>query len=200
MKTVGDSKNSVQKGFTLIELLIVVAILAILAVISVITLNPAQILKQARDSQRLTDLDTLRSAISFYLQDVSSPSLGNANVCYGSAPATPNTLGCGRMSGSDTSVVTTTVASSTAVNGTGWIPVNFNAIGTGTPLGKEPVDPINNATYFYSYATNTSTSLQFEIDAKMESTKYSASGTADVESTDGGTNNTVYEVGTNLSL
>jgi hypothetical protein len=34
----------------------------------------------------------------------------------------------------------------------------------------------------------------------MESTKYRASGTADVESTDGGANNFVFEGGSNLSL
>jgi prepilin-type N-terminal cleavage/methylation domain-containing protein len=41
------------KGFTLIELLIVIAILAILATAVVLVLNPAQILAQARDAQRI---------------------------------------------------------------------------------------------------------------------------------------------------
>ncbi|MEK7547144.1 MAG: type II secretion system protein [Patescibacteria group bacterium] len=190
-----------EKGFTLIELLVVIAILTVLSVAVILTLNPAQMIKQARDSQRASDMSTLRSAIALYLQDVASPSIGAANTCYGSAPATPNSAGCGgRMSASDSTVSTTTAASSSNTTGVGWIPINFAAISSGSPLGSEPVDPINNATYFYSYATNASSSFEFEIDAHMESTKYAASGTADIESTDGGTNPAAYEVGTKLSL
>jgi len=190
-----------QKGFTLIELLVVVSIIAILAVFVILTLNPAQMLKQARDSQRLSDMSTLKSAISLYLQDVSTPSIGSSSVCYGSALLTPSTAGCGgRMSTGDITVTTSTsAASSTGITGTGWIPINFSAIASGAPIGTEPVDPVNNITYFYSYAAS-STSFQFEVDAHMESTKYAASGTADVESNDGGSNNSVYEVGTNLFL
>ena len=192
------------KGFTLIELLVVVAILAILSVVVILTLNPAQMLKQARDSQRLSDMATLKSAISLYLQDVSTLSIGSSATCYGSAPATPAGVGCGsRMSASDATVTTTTAASSTSVGGAagnGWIPINFTAISSGAPIGSLPIDPVNNATYFYSYATNASPNYQFEINSDMESTRYAASGTSDVESTDGGTNTAVYEVGTSLSL
>ncbi len=190
-----------QKGFTLIELLIVVSIIAILSVFVILTLNPAEILKQARDSQRTSDMSTLKSAISLYLQDVSSPSIGSVGACYGSAPLTPNSAGCGgRMAASDTAVTTTTAAAAASTTGGGWIPINFASIVAGSPVGSEPVDPVNNATYFYSYATAGSPTFHFEIDAKMESTKYSASGTSDVESTDGGNNNAVYEVGTSLGL
>ena len=189
-----------QKGFTLIELLVVVSIIAILAVFVILTLNPAQMLKQARDSQRLSDMSTLKSAISLYLQDVSSSSIGIANYCYGSSPNTSTTVGCGRMAAGDVTISTTTAAAAASTTGGGWIPINFAAISAGSPIGSEPVDPINNATYFYSYATNASPLFQFEIDAKMESTKYSASGTSDMESTDGGSNALMYEVGTNLNL
>ena len=97
-------------------------------------------------------------------------------------------------------VTTTTAANAASTTGNGWIPVNFAAISAGSPLGSEPIDPVNNATYFYSYATNGTPSFQFEIDAHMESTKYAQGGTSDVESTDGGSSSTVYEVGTNLGL
>ena len=50
--------NSPKKGFTLIELLIVIAIIAILAVVVVLVLNPAELLRQSRDSQRLSDIST----------------------------------------------------------------------------------------------------------------------------------------------
>lgn len=190
-------QKSLQKGFTLIELLVVIAILAILAVTVILTLNPAQMLKQARDAQRISDMSTIKSAISLYLSDVSSPSMGSANVCYGSAALTPNSAGCGsRMASTDTTVTTSTTNTSTT--GNGWIPINFTAISSGAPFGVEPIDPVNNATYFYSYATNSSN--QFEVDAHMESTRYANGGTGDVESTDGGTTNSAYEVGTNLAL
>ncbi|MFA6994017.1 MAG: type II secretion system protein, partial [Candidatus Paceibacterota bacterium] len=60
--------RSFQRGksvssFTLIELLIVIGILAILVAAIVITLNPAQLLQEARDSKRVQDLSSLRSAI-----------------------------------------------------------------------------------------------------------------------------------------
>ena len=66
--------NTQKKGFTLVELLIVIGILAVLATTAVIVLNPVELLKQARDSQRLSDLDSVRSATSLYLADVTSPS------------------------------------------------------------------------------------------------------------------------------
>jgi len=186
-----------QKGFTLIELLVVVSIIAILSVFVILTLNPAQMLKQARDSQRISDMATLKSAISLYLADQPAPSMGTANTCYGSALLTPNTAGCGgRMAA--TLVSTTTAAAAASTTGLGWIPINFASISAGSPLGAEPIDPVNNATYFYSYATNAS--FQFEIDSHMESTKYAQGGTSDVEGTDGGSSSTVYEVGTNLGL
>ena len=64
-----------KKGFTLLELLIVIAILAILATATILVLNPAELLKQARDSQRVTDIANLNSALSLYVTAVSSPYL-----------------------------------------------------------------------------------------------------------------------------
>jgi len=182
------------KGFTLIELLVVIAILVILSVAVILTLNPAQLLKQSRDSTRIQDMASLKSAVSFYLADVNPLVVGSTNTCYGSSVFTPGTPGCGGRMVAAT-VSTTTVANQASTTGAGWMPINFAAISSGSPLGSEPVDPVNDATYFYSYATNGSPQYQFEIDADMESTKY-----ADVESKDGGTSATLYEVGTHLGL
>ncbi|MFA6495055.1 MAG: type II secretion system protein, partial [Candidatus Paceibacterota bacterium] len=52
------------KSFTLIELLIVIGILAVLVAAIVITLNPAQLLAQARDSKRQQDLSALTQALN----------------------------------------------------------------------------------------------------------------------------------------
>ncbi|MBI5220522.1 MAG: hypothetical protein HY978_01635, partial [Candidatus Liptonbacteria bacterium] len=44
------------------------------------------------------------------------------------------------------------------------------------------------------------TNVTYELNAKMESTKYSNGGGSDVESTDGGNVSTVYEIGTDPGL
>jgi prepilin-type N-terminal cleavage/methylation domain-containing protein len=63
-----SSKDSTppKAGFTLIELLIVIGILAILATVVVLVLNPTEMFKQARDSQRLSETDALNQAILLY--------------------------------------------------------------------------------------------------------------------------------------
>ncbi len=186
-------------GFTLIELLVVIAIVAILAVAVIVALNPAQLLRQARDSNRISDMASLRSALQLYLADVQTGvSLGAALTCYASTSSAPTQVGCGARMAGTLPNSSTTAANSPKVDGTGWIPVNFTSISSGSPLGTEPVDAINNSVNFYSYAT--AASLAFEIDAKMESTKYSNGGTGDVESADGGNNTGVFEVGTASGL
>ncbi len=57
------AKNK-NKGFTLIELLVVIAIIAILAAVIMATTTGAQV--QARDSRRVSDLDSLRTAFELY--------------------------------------------------------------------------------------------------------------------------------------
>lgn len=183
-----------QKGFTLIELLIVIGILAILTAAVVIILNPGELLKQARDSQRFSDLDALKNAIALYLTD--SQQLGSgagtavAADCYASLAGTG--AHCGGRFTTGTSVQLP-ASPTRAVDGTGWIPLNFNAITSGSPLQNLPVDPVNSGNLFYSAAFDT-TNLTFELDAVLESTKY-GSGAGSKAATDGGSSSTVYEVG-----
>ncbi len=58
-----------QGGFTLIELLIVITIIAALAVTVFVALNPAKRLQDARDARRVTDVDTILTAIHTYIVD-----------------------------------------------------------------------------------------------------------------------------------
>src|ERR1700719_2922177 len=84
----GNNRKS-KKGFTLIELLVVIAIIAILSVVVVLTLNPAELLRQSRDSNRLSDLDTLNHALSIYNADQSTGAnfnMGSSSVIYVSIP------------------------------------------------------------------------------------------------------------------
>lgn len=182
-----------KKGFTLLELLIVIGILAILAAVVTVVLNPAELLKQARDSQRVSDLASLSSALGMYLADVTSPSLGDSTKCYvNSSTATANCSN--RHPGK-----TLTYDVDKTVDGTGWIPVDLTDISSGAPLSILPTDPTNDATYFYSYVPSVAASSTWEIDAKFESTKYTT--TMDIDGKDGGAGGTdIYETGTQPKL
>lgn len=151
-----------NKGFTLLELLIVIAILATLATIVVIVLNPAETLAKSRDTQRLSDLSTVKSAIALYLTTVNNPSLDGGTgaarneKCIGGTGtktlyvSVPTTAGGGE---SITDVAypstfgawsqITAAADNAKVDGNGWIPVNLTSVTGGTPLSNFPIDPSN---------------------------------------------------------
>lgn len=177
-----------KKGFTLIELLIVIGILGILAAAVVIVLNPGELLAQARDGARLSDLDSVKSAIALYLSDVSSPTL-----TAGPFSTASSTCGFG----------TCTVDTDRTTDGNGWVAVNLNSISGGSPIAALPVDPTNNSTYQYAYKGD-NTNKTFELNARLESQKHRGKMT-----TDGGDDNTCstwieescyYEVGTDPAL
>lgn len=56
-------------AFTLPEILVVVAILAILALIVIIAIDPVHRFEEARDSRRLSDTQTITSALHQYVID-----------------------------------------------------------------------------------------------------------------------------------
>lgn len=195
-----------KKGFTLVELLVVIAILALLMSIVIVTINPAEILRKTRDTKRVSDLSALRTAMNLYLTDKASPSLAAtpvtdcASKLYYSFTGIPNAGPAAQ--GTDGSVRTTptTTTNNRLTDGTGWIPINFNSISSGSPLSALPVDPTNATSstaasnLYYSYACN-ATSTYFEVNAQMESTYYKLAGDGDVVSKDGGNCTTLYEVG-----
>ncbi len=194
-----------KKGFTLIELLVVIAILAILATVIVVIINPGELLKQARDTTRISDLAAINSAIALYLSDVTTPFLKNGAACtagthYGTVVPTVATSSPFTVAGN----VLAATGVTTSVSGAGWVSVNFTSISSGSPLARLPMDPQNTQTYYYAYGCGTGTpngDLSYEVNAKMESTKYSAGGGGDVVSNvkDGGDNATWYEIGNNLA-
>lgn len=57
------------KGFTLIELLIVIAIVAILSAVVLIAVNPARQMRDARNVERMAEVNAILSAISQYQVD-----------------------------------------------------------------------------------------------------------------------------------
>jgi len=187
-----------KKGFTLIELLVVIAILAVLMSVVVVTINPAEMLKKTRDTKRISDLDALRTALNLYITDqgsLSSLTTGNCYV-YGSS-----------FTGTGITCSATTTEDSQAVDGTGWIPLNFATISSGSPLSTLPVDPKPTASGdasvsgWHAYVFKASSaSTTFKLMANMESTYYSNTGTGDVESKDGGILTEIYEIGSDMSL
>lgn len=190
-----NKSQSAEKGFTLIELLVVIAIISVLSVVLILTLNPAELLKQARDSNRISDLATLKSAIALYLADVSSTAIGSSTCLYSGTTALSNAC----TNRFDVLYSTSGQSGIFTVTSGGWVPVNFNAVSSGAPIGNLPKDPINNATYYYAYY-GSSTALTFELNADMESSKYASAGGSDVETNDGGDVTTTYEVGTALTI
>ncbi len=195
--------TTAKRGFTLIELLIVIGILAILATTVVLVLNPAQILAETRDTQRFSEVDALKGAISLALNNNSNITLtGGIGNCYTSRPTedTPG-IGCdGRAVGSTTVSAARAGGEYRRIDGTGWMPVNLGTFPGGSPLPTLPIDPSNTATLFYTYGAN-DTAKVFEIDMKPESTKYTAAtGVNAKAANDGGNSATLYEVGTALNL
>ncbi|MDP3725187.1 MAG: type II secretion system protein [Nanoarchaeota archaeon] len=192
------------RGFTLIELLVVIAILAVLATAVVLILNPAELIRQGRDSTRLSDMDSLNTALALYLADV-NPTTATLGACS-AARCTANAGAASpfTVAPAQNATCPDPANTGTAVDGTGWVDVGvgvggLGSVSGGSPLAKLPMDPVNSATNYYAYACD-NTNDWYEINTAMESVKYSNAGSGDVESKDGGTNADFYEVGNDPGL
>lgn len=217
-----------REGFTLLELLIVIAIIAILSVMLIIVINPIETLRKSRDSQRISDLNTLKTAMGIYTTSIANPSLdglssSTANTtCKGSDSWTagnkmwfsiPQDAGTitnisltGVAVGSQPTVVQVSKNNLARVDGSGWIPVNFESLSSGSPISGLPVDPVNtvsnasspvNTDLMYRYACGQS-NLSYEINARLESNEYTVINNR--LQADGGDNDNMYEVGTSIRL
>jgi len=183
-----------RKSFTLIELLVTLAIVAVLSVVVVVTLNPAELLKQARDSNRLSDLATINTALNLFSTDVTSGFMGTSTVVYVSLPSTTSTCSNLGLPTLPTGYTYNCVTSQNLRNtdGSGWIPVNFNRISSNSPISQLPIDPQNTtSTKYYTYVTGGS----WQLAVKMESQKYQATAHAS-----GGADPSTYTIGNNLTL
>jgi len=200
-------KNTFSKGFTLVELLIVITILAALAAAVVAVINPMELLAQARDAQRMSDLSTVRDALRILIAQglVPAPSLcidgtnpgggcHDGGICMidpgiGNGPFSVQTCGISNEN--------------RTVGGLGWVDVDLTEVRVGGSLiTMLPVDPINNAQFFYAYrATLAGT---FKLAGRLESARYRR-----MMADDGGIRNDCathtasscfYEIGSNLAL
>ncbi len=171
-------RSAGKAGFTLIELLVVIAIVAVLAVVVVLVLNPAQLLQQARDSNRLSDLATVNAALGYLKTDQPAATLGNSSTSYisvfdlsATSTAGDQCQGLGLLSLGSSSWQCAASSTYRSSGGTGWVPVALTNVSYGTPLAQLPVDPINvtSSGLFYTYSTNGS---QYEVTSGLESIKY----------------------------
>ena len=71
-----------HEGFTLIELLIVIGIVVILSTAVVLALNPAELLRQARDSTRFQEIAVLNKGFSLFEFEGAPGGYGNASSTY----------------------------------------------------------------------------------------------------------------------
>lgn len=210
-----------KKGFTLLELLVVITILAILMVIVVIFINPVETLRQGRDAQRLSDLRTMKTAISLFLNKTGN-TLGGSSACISSGPAVNGaatalkvhaSLPCTGTGGTCTAPYPISNANANYAfttgdryqlnDGTGWVNLDFTSLTQGPVISNLPIDPVNTAAgaLYYRYVCKTDDT--YEMDGNMESTQYT-----DKETKDGGDSNTDtsttesarYEIGTSLRL
>jgi len=161
-----QSSAKIPTGFTLVELIIVIAILAVMTAVVVIVLNPGELLAQARDAQRINDLETLRAALATYIALVPNLDLG---ACPAGGTCTFNPgAGLGPFDDNTCSAVST----ANNITGTGWVSVNLIGIPGGSPVASLPIDPVNNATYFYGYGCRETPRFVFELTARLESQKH----------------------------
>ncbi len=161
-----------KKGFTLIELLVVIAILVILSVAVVLALNPAQMLMESRDAQRLSDFSSIRTAVNLFLTTATSTTVGTSPLETVSGATCAFTAGA------------CTFNATTSIDGTGWVGINLGGATGGSPLSFLPLDPRQTTTYFYSYVGD-DVNKTFEINGRLESNKY-----RDLMTKDGGNKNT----------
>ncbi len=160
-----------RKGFTLIELLVVIAVVTVLAVTVVVTLNPVELLRQARDSNRTADLASLNKALAIVETEVQGASFGSTSTVYVSIPDSSSTcanLGLPTLPGGY-SYACVASTSLTKVDGTGWVPVNLTQISSGSPLSRLPVDPVNTTSTGQYYTYNPGGS--WELTAQLEAAK-----------------------------
>ena len=139
----------------------------------IITLNPAELLRQSRDANRLSDLSTFSNAMSVVMtQGATVP--GVLGITYLSVPdptatttAGTNCAGLGLVGNYHCA------ASSTyqKTDGTGWLPIAMTGLAITPPISQLPIDPTNTTStgQCYAYETN---GTYWEIAASPESQKY----------------------------
>jgi len=141
--------NKKRLGFTLIELLVVISIIGMLSSIVLASLNSAR--AKARDAKRIADLREIEKALDFHFDKYRSytkPENMCTDTSYGGFG------GCGSAGGTGDWDANSDLRDLLKAGD------NF--------LPSLPKDPINNATYRYSYEPSQSPIEIYSLCAKLE--------------------------------
>ena len=164
-----------REGFTLIELLVVIAIIGILAAVVILAINPVELMKKGRDSNRKSDLATLSKAIDIYIVEEQPTDVP------GTTGQTSNGGTC--CDGDATAAEACTDTSRVDAAFGGWLLADTASCAwdLGSYIAKIPVDPQNTAAYHYTYKNDTTTD-KYNIESVLE------------------IDDSTWEVGTNIGL
>ncbi len=196
-----DKKIFKNSGFTTVELLVTVTILAVLAILIVVAINPVDLLKQGRDSNRVAALNSINGALRFLTENEPGTFIGTSSVVYVSIPwpiSDCSNLGLPTLP-SGWTYNCAPAASLTRVDGTGWIPVNFQAISAGSPISQLPIDP-KNSTSTRNYFTYVASGSSWELAFSPEAEKNKLGGANNLTIKDGGQKASLFELGKDLNL
>jgi len=189
-----SAKSKSGAGFTLLEIMLAMGILVILAGISFVYVSYTEIKKQANDNKRIADITKLHLAVSdVYFRD-SSSFMGNGQTVYVSLPDadahcssyTLPTLPNGW------SYNCSSHANLQKSNGSGWLPIDFSPFHNQEQI---PIDAMNDTHHFYAYIFSQTTG-RWILTAALDSEKYLKQAAF----TDGGIDDSRYEIGTDLRL
>ncbi|MEK9154670.1 MAG: LamG-like jellyroll fold domain-containing protein [Patescibacteria group bacterium] len=186
--------NKRKSAFSLLELLIVMGVLAILTTTVVLIINPVELLKEGRDSKRIVDIRSIDEAIQLAQADNLSLSLGSPNVVYLSLPDTNSNCSSYSLPSLPIGYSYTCQSASNfqKVDGTGWLPIDFTALSTGSPFPVLPIDPENddNNNLYYTYENG------YILTAGLLSNEY----IQEVAQKDEGLNPLRFEIGSGISI
>ncbi len=209
-----------KRGFTLIEVLVVIAIVAVLSVTVVLTLNPQELLRQARDARRLADIEAINKTIAVYETEIAhgvnmekgfsifgaaeaqaagknSPIIGTSTAVYVSLPSASANCATHDLPQLATGYQYACVSPEkvNSIDGGGWLPLDMRTITGATVFTVLPIDPINTAEsgLYYSFQSQGGT---WVVSAAMESKKYRTQTVQPLNAP----NSYRYERGNNLEL
>lgn len=168
--------KSTNKGFTLIELLVVIGVIIILTGVLIVAIDPVAIMRKGRDARRLDELDTLNKAIALGLAEGEISLVDTDSLC--------GVEGCNMTDDGD------------ALDGSGYVRYSITPgdpeIGLEKYIPRLPIDPLNTGSNVFIFSSDGN---QYELNVVLESTDNAAK-----MSTDGGSEEAVYEIGTNLNI
>lgn len=183
-----------------------VFVFLILIAAAIYFIDPLEKMREARDDQRVKDLESLKKAIDFHIDRNAKEIAASSPLLCADCPDGEEVFSYRSVTVND---IQTTERGSRIVNSTGWVPLDLslNAKVNETPLRLLPVDPLEKGypvrqrlsflefdeSFVYIYTAGRET--KYKLSAKMESLKGLQKAVAD-----GGSLEDRYEVGSDLGL